>query len=225
MEPMPTPPRYFSNLSDADTLVAAQTALAGLADEPEIAEAMSARGYTTGGRLPVGHALPAAAQTAVGAQTEHAGDRLAQTDEQADALATAQGLYAYLAESARVAYAGDRASLVALGLTGEHGKSYAERLARMRAFVVEARKDERDAALAEVEVTDDALDALAVAVEAAALDLSVQDTSQARSENATAVKAAAFAGLAEWMVAMHTSARIKLKGKRQLQQMLGIPRR
>lgn len=225
MDPMPAAPRYFSNLSDADKVVSAQTALSALAEQPEIAEAMAPRGYTKGGRLLVGHALLAAVAAAVTARTERAGDRIMKTAEQDTALDAAKALYAYLAGSARAAYLRDRPSLVALGLTGEHGGSQAEQIARMRAFAVEARKDERDATLAEAEVTDDALDALDVTLSAATLDLSEQDTAAARAEHATAVKDAAYAGLVEWMVAMHAHARVTLKGQRPLQQMLGMPRR
>ena len=225
MELPPSGRRYFSNLSAPDKLAVAQTALTALADEPEIAEAMAPRGYTKGGHLLVGRALLVAARASVGAQTGEVGSRLGATQDQDAALSAADALYGFLAESARVAYAADRASLVALGLTGEHGQSYAERTARMRAFVVEAQKDEREAVLAPAEVTDEALDALAISLDAAEEGLTAQNRQEGRSERSAEVREAAFGALVAWMVTMHGHARIKLRGQRALQQMLGIPRR
>ena len=221
METSRSSDRHFSNLSDADKMLRAKTAMDALEGEPEIAEPMALRGYTAEGLLTVGRALLQAARDSVDDQTERVGDRLEATADQGDALAASHGLYGYLAESARTVYRKDEAALTALGLTGEHGNSYAERIARMRGFVVEARKAERGSELKAGEVTAEALDALEVSVDAAEGRLSMQDRHTGRSERATAVRQAAFAGLTEWMLTMHGHARVKLRGREELLDVLG----
>ena len=213
--------RHFSNLPDADKMLTAKTAMDALEGEPEIAEPMALRGYTADGLLTVGRALLQAVRDSVDEQTERVGDRLEATSDQTDALGSVQALYTYLAESARTVYRKDEAALTALGLTGEHENSYAARIARMRAFVVEARKEERGSALKGAEVTAGALDALEVSVDAAEVRLSMQDRHTGRSKGATAVRQAAFAGLTDWMLSMHGHARAKLQGREELLDVLG----
>ena len=203
-------------------MLTAKTAMDALEGEPEISEPMGLRGYTKGGLITVGRALLQAVRDSVDEQTERVGDRLEATDDQGDALEASHGLYAYLSESARTVYRTDDAALTALGLTGEHANSYAARIARMRGFVAEARKGERGTALKAGEVTAEALDALEVSVDAAEGRLSMQDRHAGRSKGATAVRQAAFAGLTDWMLTMHGHARVKLRGREELLDMLGV---
>ncbi|HEX9952305.1 MAG TPA: hypothetical protein VGB53_11090 [Rubricoccaceae bacterium] len=220
------PARNYAQLPDADKLHKAATALDALLDEPEIAGAMTPRKYTKSGKVAEGRALLAAALAALEVQTEETGDKVLATDVQTDELGEAHGLYAALAGTARAVYMDDRAARVALGLTGTHDKSYVGRVRRMRDFVIEARKPHHLARFAdESDVDAEELDTLEAALDEASARISGQDVSAIRAKGSTDGREAALAALVKWMLKMHGHARVVLKGRPDLLEMLGIPRR
>jgi hypothetical protein len=226
METRPSPVRNYAQLPDAEKIQKAQTALEALENEPEVAEAMEPRKYTEAQKVGEGRALLEAALGSVGGQTEEAGDRLSATADQRDLLADAHALYAPLAGTARAVFRDERDVLTALGLTGKHDKSYAGRIGRMRGFITEARKADRLARFAdESEVDAGELDELEAALASAEKGMTTQDRKASRSQHATGSREAAFAALTKWMLKMQGHARVVLRGKPQLLEMLGIPRR
>lgn len=228
MEPPRSSARTYTRLPDADKLQTASTALVALETEAEIIAAMSPRKYAPGGpKLAEGRALLAAARALTDDQTEDVGDRLSATRAQDDLLEDAHAVYAPLAATARVVFEDDPDALAALGLTGQHSNAYAARLARYRGFAVEARKPERLARLSEE--TDDiraaSFDELEAEIEAASRAMTAQDHTEARSEDATAVRRAALNALQRWMLTMHGHARVVLRRRPPLLEMLGVPPR
>lgn len=216
----------YSNLAEPRKLSVAETALTALLDEPDIVAAMTKRKYDAK-KVGAGRKLMDAAAGTLDVQSGSAGDRIAATDEQMDRLADAQALYASLAGTARAVFGDEPEAMTALGLTGTHRKTYEARLGRMRAFTVEARKPARLARFEEetddVDATD--FDALDAALAAAGAEISEQDRSTARAKGATGSREAAFAALTKWMLKMHGHARVVLRGRPDLLEMLGIPRR
>ncbi|HEX8385098.1 MAG TPA: hypothetical protein VF576_02885 [Rubricoccaceae bacterium] len=226
MESSPSPDRNYAQLRDAQKIQKAQTAFDALENEPEVVEAMAPRKYTKDKKVAEGRALLQAVQDAVGGQTEETGDRLSATAGQRDLLGAAHDLYAALAGTARAVYREEREDRVALGLTGTHDMSYAGRIQRMRDFITEARKPERLARFEdESELGAAALDELEGALDTAEKGMSSQDRTASRSQHATGSREAAFAALTKWMLKMQGHARVVLRGKPQLLEMLGIPRR
>lgn len=220
------PARNYAQLSAADKLQRASEALDALVDEPDVAAAMGPRKYTKGEKVAEGRALLAAAVAAMEVQTKERGDKVLATDVQTDELAEAHGLYAALAGTARAVYMDDRAARVALGLTGTHDKSYVGRVRRMRDFVTEARKPHHLARFAdESDVDAEELDALAAALDAAERRVSAQDREATQARGATDGREAALRALTKWMLKMHGHARVVLKGRPDLLEMLGIARR
>lgn len=225
METPSSSDRHFANLSDADKLLTAEGALVALETEPEIIEAMTKAKYTPDGKLVQGRALLLAARQAMEAQSERVGERLEQTVEQKDALADAQAQYSLLAGLARAVFRKRREVLTALGLTGEHGDSYGERIARMRLFTREARHADRLPELVADGLDVRELDELDEAVDTAEREIVAQDRLEARAEHSTEGREGAFAALVDWVLTMHGHARVRLRKKAQLLEMLGIPRR
>ena len=187
---------------------------------------MGPRKYTASKKVAEGEALLAAARLTVEVQTGETGGRLSATRAQRNRLGGVQDLYRPLAATANVVFADDREVRTALGLTGAHGKSYGERLDRMRGFAVEMSKPERlgrmtdDAGTTAKEIAD-----LVAELDAAEQTMTAQDRLASRTQHASAGRAAAFRTLRKWMLTMHGHARVVLKGKPQLLEMLGIPRR
>ncbi len=138
MESPPSSPRYYTSLAEADQFRVAGTALAALAEEPEIAEAMAPRKYTPELLIADGAALRETVRLAMGTQTGETGGRLRATQVQNIELAAAEACYRPRAATSRVVFGDDRAALTALGLTGEHGGTFGDRLKRMRDFAAEA---------------------------------------------------------------------------------------
>jgi hypothetical protein len=68
-------------------------------------------------------------------------------------------------------------------------------------------------------------DDLRTAIDAAETEITQQDRLDARSQHTTKGREAAADALVDWMVEMQGHARILLRGKAQLLEMLGIPRR
>ena len=222
----PSPPnRHFGSLSDADKLLTAEGALVALETEPEIIEAMTRAKYTPDGKLADGRARLVAARAAMGVQSGRVGERLEQTAEQADALERVQELYSLLAGMARAVFRKRPEVLTALGLTGEHGNSYGERIERMRLFSREARHEDRLPELVAEGLNVRELDELDEAVDATEREIVAQDRLEAHAEHSTEGRERAFAALVDWMLDMHWHARVRLRGKPQLLEMLGIPRR
>ena len=217
--------RHFANLSDADKLLTAEGALVALESEPEIMEAMTKPKYTPDQKLAVGRGLLQSAHEAMGAQSGRVGERLEQTAEQRDALAAAQGIFSLLAGTARAVFRKRPEVLTALGLTGEHGNSYGERIERMRLFAREARHADRLPELVDVGLDVREIDELEEAVDTAEREIGAQDRLDARAQHSTEGREGAFAALVDWMLEMHGHARVRLRGKPQLLEMLGIPRR
>lgn len=229
MEPPRSSSRSFTQLPDADQIQKASTALAALENEPEIVAAMTLRRYEKDGRKMVeGHALLQAVRDLTDDRTEDVGDRLSATRAQNDRLAGAHAVYAPLAATARVVFRDDPDVLVALGLTGQHSNAYAARIERYRAFVVEARKPERLARITEEtnDIDGADFDELEAEIEAASRGMTTQDRTESRSEDASEGRRAAFKALETWMLTMQGHARVVLRGRPQLLEMLGVsPRR
>lgn len=220
--------RYYTSLRESDQIQKATTALEALETEPEIVAAMTQRKYEASGtKMTEGHALLQAVRDVVKEQTEDTGDKLSATQAQNDKLAGAWAVYAPLAATARAVFRDDPDVLTALGLKGKHKKSYAARIERYRSFAVEARKPERLARFAEetndVDVTD--FDELDAALDTAVAGMTAQDLTEARSEDASERRRKAFKALAKWMLTMQGHARVVLRDKPQLLEMLGVPPR
>lgn len=222
---MATPARHYANLSDADKLLKAEGALVALETEPEIVAAMTKPKYTPDQKLAVGRRLLEAARHTMGTQATRIGERVVQTAEQKDDLAEAQAQYSALAGTARAVFRKRKEVLTALGLTGEHGKSYGERIDRMRRFSREARHADRLPELEDVGLEVSELDALDAAVDEAEREIGAQDRLDARAQQLTEGREGALASLVDWMLEMHGHARVRLRGQAQLLEMLGIPRR
>lgn len=226
METTPSLNRSFPNLRTSDKIVKAAGALDALDAQPEIVAAMAPRHYTPAKLNADGRALLAAVREEIGEQDDAAGDRLSATAAQTDALEDAHELYKPFAETARVVFADDEEVLTALGLRGEFQKSYAARLERMRTFAGEARKPARLSRIeADTEYRAKDLDALAAAADAAEARLTAQDVEGALSQQSTDERTDAVKALDKWMLKMQGHARVRLRGKRQLLEMLGVPRR
>ena len=219
--------RHYSSLRASDQIQKATTALEALEHEPEIVAAMTPRKYTAPQRIAEGRALLDAVRDVVEDRTERVGDRLSATAAQNDRLAGARAVYAPLAGTARAVFQDERDVLVALGLKGKHLNSYAARIERYRAFAVEARKPARLARFAEetddIDATD--FDELEAAIDAAEAGLSEQDRKASRSQDASEGRRAAFKALEKWMLRMQGHARVVLRGRPQLLEMLGVPPR
>ena len=217
---------HYTKLPDGRQLSVAERALTALLSEPDIVEAMLARTYDSK-KVGEGRALVEAAKATVDVQTGRAGDRSLATGTQSERMRDAQAHWRALSGTARAIFRDDAEALRALGLTGKHRGTYEAKLARMQAFAVEARKPERLARFTEetrdVDETD--LDALEAAVVAAGKQVSVQDGSEVRAKGSTDVRAAAFSALEKWMLKMHGHARVVLRERPDLLEMLGIPRR
>ena len=226
METTPSLNRSFPNLRTSDKIVKAAGALDALDAQPEIVAAMAPRHYTPAKLNADGRALLAAVRKEIGEQSDETGDRLTATAVQTDGLGDAHDLYKPFAETARVVFEDEPDVLTALGLTGEHKRSYAARLERMRLFVGETRKPARLSRIeADTEYRAKDLDALAAAVDAAEAGLTTQDAHDALAEQASDERTDAVRGLDKWMLKMQGHARVRLRGKRQLLEMLGVPRR
>lgn len=225
MEPPRRPARDYSSLPYADQIQKATTALAALESEPEIVAAMAARKYVAGEKkMTEGHALLQAARAYTDDQTEDEGDRLSATRAQNDRLADARAIWAPLAATARVLFRDDPDVLAALRLKGRHSNAYAARIERYRAFAVEARKPERLDRFTEetddIDATDfDELEAALVTAEAG---MTAQDRTEARSEDASEARRKAFKALEKWMLTMQGHARVVLRKRPQLLEMLGV---
>ena len=217
---------HFTSLANDRQLSVAETALTALVENPEIAAAMQARNYDAN-KVGDGRARMEAAAATVDVQSGSGGDRNAATGAQAGLLRDAQALYRALAGTAKAIFRDEPEALRSLGLTGSHRRTYEGRIARMRLFTVEARKPERLARFAEetrdVDVTD--LDALDAALVAASAQISVQDGQTVRAKGATDGREAAFGALEKWMLKMQGHARVVLRERPDLLEMLGIPRR
>ncbi|HEX9952424.1 MAG TPA: hypothetical protein VGB53_11690 [Rubricoccaceae bacterium] len=217
---------YYTNLPNDRQLSVAERALTALLEEPEIAEAMLARNYDSK-KVGEGRKLMEAAAGTVDVQTERAGDRSAATGTQAGRMREAQAMWRALSGTARAIFRDDAEALRALGLSGKHRGTYEARLARMRGFTVEARKPARLARFTEetrdVDETD--FDALDAAIVAAGKQIVVQDGSEIRAEGSTDVREAAFSALEKWMLKMQGHARVVLRDRPDLLEMLGIPGR
>ena len=96
----------------------------------------------------------------------------------------------------------------------------------MRDFGIEARKLHPLARFAdESDVDTEELDAREAALDEAGKRISAQDLEASESEGATDGREAALKALTTWMVKMHGHERVVLKGRLDLLEMLGIPRR
>lgn len=221
--------RHYTRLRDSDQVQKAITALAALEHEPESVAAMAPRKYVAGEKkMNDGHALLQAVRDLTDHQTEETGDRLTATRTQTDRLAGARSLWAPLAATARVLFRDDPDVLAAMRLKGRHANSYAARMDRYRAFVVEARKPARLARF--TDETDDIdgqdFDELEAAIDAAERKMAGQDRSASRAQGASESRRAAFKALEKWMLTMQGHARVVLRGRPQLLEMLGVsPRR
>ena len=217
---------HFVNLPDTRQLSLTETALTALLNEPDVAGAMVARKYDAK-KVAQGRALMEAAAATLDVQTGRVGDRSLATGAQAGRMRDAQALYRALAGTAKAIFRDDAEALRALGLTGEHRKTHEARLERMRGFTVEARKPERLARFTEetTDVDETDFDALDAAIAAAGKEVSAQDGSVARAKGSTDARAAAFSALEKWMLKMHGHARVVLRERPDLLEMLGIPRR
>lgn len=229
MEPTRAPNHHYSSLPDSEKIQKAITALAALETEPEIVAAMAARKYVAGEKkMNEGHALLQAARAFTDDQTEDTGNRLSATRSQNDRLADARALWAPLAATARVLFRDDPDVLAALRLKGRHSNAYAARIDRYRAFAVEARKPERLARFTDetddIDATD--FDALDAALDTAEAGMTAQDLTESRSEDTSEARRKAFKALEKWMLTMQGHARVVLRGRPQLLEMLGVsPRR
>lgn len=227
-DPVSTMPAltHYSNLADPRQLSVAETALTALLTEPDVVAAMLPRKYDAK-RVGQGRALLEAAGGTADVQSGRTGDRSLATARQGSGMGEAEGLYRALAGTARAVFRDDPEALRALGLTGSHRKTFEARLARMREFTVEARKPERLAGFTEetddVDETD--FDALDAALAVAGKQISAQDGATYRAKGSTDSREAAFGALEKWMLKMHGHARVVLKGRPDLLEMLGIPRR
>ena len=219
--------RSFTSLRDSDQIEKTLTALDALETEPDIIAAMAPRKYTPEDQIGKGRALLQAVLDTVDDQTEEHGDRSTATRQQRDRLSGARDLYAPLAATARAVFTDDPDVLAALGLKGKHLNSYAERIRRMRGFAVELRKPDRLSRITdETEIEETALDELEAALVDAERKMSAQDRAEARGEDASDSRAAAFRAMEKWMLKMHGHARVVLRGRPQLLEMLGVsPRR
>ena len=221
--------RHYSSLRYSDQIQKATTALAALETEPEIVTAMAARKYVAGQKkMDDGHALLQAARAFTDDQTEDEGDRLSATRSQNDRLAGARAIWAPLAATARVLFRDDPDVIAALRLKGRHSNAYAARIERYRAFSVEARKPDRLARFTDetddIDATD--FDELDAAIDTAEAGMTAQDRTEARSEDTSEARRAAFKALEKWMLTMQAHARVVLRGRPQLLEMLGVsPRR
>lgn len=226
METSPSLNRSFPSLRTSDKVVKAKGALDALVTNADIVAAMAPRHYTEGEKVKEGRALLQAVRDEMEDQDEEIGDKLSATAGQNDGLADVQAGYKPFAETARVVFEDEEDVLTALGLRGEHKKSYAARLERMRQFVAEARKPARLARIeSETEYTAKDLDALEAAIDAGEAGLTTQDEHEALAEQSTDERTVAVKALDKWMLTMQGHARVRLRGKRQLLEMLGVPRR
>ncbi len=154
----------------------AGTALTALLGAPDSVEAMGARKYTAK-KVGEGRALLVAVAGPLGMQSERTGDRVSAPRRQGDHLSDALAPYPAPAGTARAVFCDATEAMTAPGVTGSHRTTYSTRLARTRAFTVEARNpdqmlrftDERS----DVDVTD--TDSLAAALAAAGMQITAQD--------------------------------------------------
>lgn len=212
-------PREYARRSQSDRLLAAEGARVALAADADIRAAMEPDGCDAAG-IAEGQAIYEAVRAAGKTQTSSRTGRLDQTATQDSAAAEA--LYRPLAARAHVLFKERRDDLVALGLTGEHGHSIAERVDRMRDFAQTAREPERIEAFEKVRITAKAFADLDAALDDAATHATAQDRRAGTSQDASATKTQAFAALEYWMSTMHGHARISLADCPQLLEPLGI---
>src|SRR5262249_24240580 len=150
------------------------------------------------------------------------GDLQTANDAYATALALAQESYMRCVKVARVALEEERGALQKLSLGGERKRQQAGRLAQAQLFYANALPDrsirEKLAALrtteAMLEVGQRQLDGVAEADAA-------RRQRQGAARDATRAREAALAALAAWMRDFMQIARVALRGRPQLLQMLG----
>ena len=217
----PRGPRAYARRSQSDRLKAVESALHALATDADIQAAMTPPGYGAAG-IADGQALYDAVRTAGKKQGASRSARLGLTATQDAAADAAEALYRPLAERAHVLFKKRPDDLTALGLTGEHGNSLAERLDRMRDFARTAREPGRIEAFNTVGVDAKAFDALDDALDAAGTQATTQDLGAGVSQDTSGTKKAAFALLDDWMATMHGHARIDLASRPDLMEPLGL---
>jgi hypothetical protein len=217
----PRRPRSYITRSQSDRLKDVESALNALATDPDIGAAMTPAGYGATG-IAEGRALYDTVRAAGKTQGTARNRRLNLTASQDGAVGAAETLYGPLAERARVIFKKRPDDLTALGLTGEHGGSLAERLDRMRDFARTAREPGRNEAFTKVGVDSKAFDALDAALAAASTQVTTQDLGAGVAQDTSGSKRAAFTLLDDWMTTMHGHARIDLATRPDLQEPLGV---
>lgn len=217
----PRRPRDYARRSQSDRLKAVESALSALAGDADTSAAMTPRGYGTAG-IAEGQALYEAVRATGKTQTTARSRRLNQTAAQTASVEAAATLYRPLADTAEVLFKSRPDDLTALGLTGEHGNSLAERLDRMRDFSQTAREAGRIEAFTGVDVPVKDFEALDAAIAAASGSATAQDNRSGTAQDTSAAKKKAFTDLDGWMGTMHGHARIVLADRPQLMEPLGI---
>ena len=215
------PSRPYARRSQSDRLKNVESALSALASDPDTSAAMTPRGYDAAG-VADGQGLYEAVRATGKTQVSARSRRLNQTAAQTTAVEAAARLYRPLAATAEVLFKSRPDELAALGLTGEHGGSLAERLDRMRDFSRTAREASRVEAFTKINVPVKDFEALDAAIATASESATAQDGRAGTAQDTSAAKKKAFADRDGWMGTMHGHARVVLADRPQLLEPLGI---
>lgn len=203
----------------------ANIAISSALTEPSLAVALAGFGYTAE-RLRQGGALHEQALALYQRQKNAYGDLHTAIDAYAAAQAQAQETYIRYVKIARIALEHDRGAIHKLSLAGQRKRLQAGQLAQAQQFYANALFDSTiRSKLAAFAITPTMLEAGRQQVEAVAESDVVRRKRQGAARDTTSARDAALAALAGWMRDFVQVARVALRDRPQLLEMMGIKAR
>jgi hypothetical protein len=211
----------FTKKSIEQQLATANIAIGNALTEPSLATALAGFGYNTE-RLRQGGALHEKALSLYQRQKGAYGDSQTASDAYAAALALARATYMRHVKVARVALEGERGSLQKLGLAGARKEAQAAQLAQAQQFYANALFDTAILGkLSAFGITKEMLAAGQRQLDAVAQSDSARRQRQGAARDAKRARDVALAALAGWMRDFMQVARVALRDRPQLLEMLG----
>jgi hypothetical protein len=212
----------FARQTIEQKLKSAAIAIENAQAEPSITQALAGFGYTAE-RLRQGAALHERALVLCQRYKGAYGDAQTANDAHAAALAAAQATYMRYVKLARIALEGERGMRQKLGLAGERKHTQAGQLAQAQQFYANALLDITILGkLAASGITKAMLVVGQQQLEAAAHSDAIRRQRQGAARDAMRARDEALLALGAWMRDFTQVARIALRDRPQLLQMLGI---
>ena len=211
----------FTKKSIEQQLALANIAIGNALTDPSLATALAGFGYTAE-RLRQGSALHEKALSLYQDQKGAYGDAQTASDAYAAALALAHATYMRHVKVARVALEGERGSLQKLGLAGARKEAQAAQLAQAQQFYTNALFDPAILGkLSAFGITKEMLAAGQRQLHTVAQSDAARRQRQGAARDAKRARDAALAALTGWMRDFMQVARVALRDRPQLLEMLG----